>query len=95
MFGGGTKLLDSRNARIHTEQPFLRALGQVRKQVSHGFLAGGTKTRALHQAVSYARTQDDACERGNEIGLYSFGKTRILRKPTTIQQHYPLSTPGE
>ena len=70
LLGGGPKLLDGGNARIHTEQALLRALGQVGKDFGHGLLARRPKAGAAHHADPDPTNQDHGRQRGHEVGLH-------------------------
>ena len=68
--GGGPKLLDGGDARIHTEQPLLRARGQGSKDLSYGLVARRPEAGAAHHADPDPTNQDHGCQRGHEVGLH-------------------------
>src|SRR5262245_1134554 len=68
--GGGLKLLDGGNARIHTEQALLRALGRVSKDLGHGLLARCPEAGAAHHADPDPPNPDDTRQGGYDVGLH-------------------------
>ncbi len=87
--------------RIHTEQPLLRARGQVSKDLRDGLLAGDPKASAAYDADPDPPNQDHGRQRGHAVGRHrSLGTLAVAfaqqRAPLLIgsQPHYGRGVDG-